>query len=212
MRTLLATLALLAATAGSVVLHPPANLAVARGALAACPVRFGDWNGSDLSFADAVLDQLKADDVLVRRYQNGPEVAWLCIVYHQHRRYGAHDPRTCYESQGYTVEELPARRIDDGTPAGLTVNAFRAVRPHDRRLVYFWWNTAGLATADVGAFRRRMALVGALENQSWGAFVRVEALVRRGQEPEAAGRLDDFAGRVARALPGVLAAPGGRGR
>src|SRR6185369_1442642 len=38
--------------------------------------------------------------------------------------------------------------------------------------------TEGLSTADVGAFRGRMAMAGALENRAWGAFVRVEALVR----------------------------------
>jgi EpsI family protein len=197
---------MLALTAGYVVLHPPADLAVGHGALAACPATFGGWNGTDLSFEDAVLDELKADDVLVRRYVLGDEVAWLTIVYHHNRRYGAHDPRVCYESQGYLVQPAGLRRVADGSPEGLQVNLFRAARGHERRLVYYWWTTSGLATADAGAWRERMALAGALDNRSWGAFVRIEVLVGRAGEARSLAALGDFAARVARTLPGVFAA------
>jgi EpsI family protein len=210
---LLAVLLLLAATATYVLLHPPLDLAAGHGALAACPAVFGGWNGTDFSFADAVLEELKADDVLVRRYVRGDEVAWLTIVYHQNRRYGSHDPRLCYESQGYAVQPLGRRYVADGSPGGLQVNVFRADRPRERRLVYYWWTTGGLVTADVGALRQRMALAGALDNRSWGAFVRVEARLGNGGQGVATSALDDFCARVARALPGVFAAaerrPGG---
>jgi EpsI family protein len=202
----LAVVLLLAATASYVLLHPPLDLAAGHGALAACPAVFGGWNGTDLSFADAVLEELKADDILVRRYVLGTQVTWLTIVYHQNRRYGSHDPRLCYESQGYMVTPLGRRRVADGSPAGLQVNVFRAVRPHERRLVYYWWTTSGLSTTDVAVMRQHMALAGALDNRSWGAFVRVETRLGDGGEPAAGSALDDFCARVARALPGVFAA------
>jgi EpsI family protein len=205
---LLAVLALLAATAAYVLLHPPPDLAVGHGALASCPAVFGGWNGMDLSFEDAVLEELKADDVLVRRYVLGDEVAWLTIVYHRNRRYGAHDPRTCYESQGYLVKPLGRRRVTTGELDGLQVNVFRADRPRERRLVYYWWTTQGLVTADVGALRQHMALAGALDNRSWGAFVRIETRMGNGGEAAATAALDDLAARVARALPGVFVAAG----
>ncbi len=202
----LAVLVLLAATAAYVRLHPPPDLAVGHGALASCPAVFGDWNGTDLSFEDAVLEELKADDVLVRRYVLGDEVAWLTIVYHQNRRYGAHDPRLCYESQGYLLAPLGLRRVADGSPDGLQVNVFRAERPRERRLVYYWWTTRGLVTADVDALRQSMALAGALDNRSWGAFVRIEMRLGKGGERVTTAALDDLTARVARALPGVFAA------
>jgi EpsI family protein len=201
---ILAVFVLLAATAAYVLLHPPADLAVGHGVLAACPATFGGWNGSDLSFTDAVLEELKADDVLVRRYARGSEVAWLTIVYHQNRRYGSHDPRLCYESQGYRVEPLGPRRVADGSAAGHPVSVFRAIRPREERLVYYWWTTTGLATTDVAALRRHMALAGVLDNRSWGAFVRVETRLGAGGEPGATAALDDFTARVARALPAVF--------
>src|SRR5688572_9689331 len=169
----LATLGLLAVTGWYVVANPPANLAVSHGALAATPASFGQWNGTELSFEDAVVDELDADDLLVRRYERGEDVVWLCIVYHRNWRYGAHDPRLCYESQGYVLDRERRLRI----AGDLEVNRFVADRARDRRVVYYWWSTEGLATADAGAFRRRMAVSGALENRSWVAFVRIEALV-----------------------------------
>jgi len=206
MKLALATYALLAATAAYVITHPPENLAAGHGVLRGCPERFGDWNGTDLSFEDAVVDELKADDLLIRRYQRGADKVWLCIVYHQNRRYGAHDPQLCYESQGYVVERPARHRLDQGGGAGLDVNRFVAERPHDRRLVYYWWTTRDLSTTDRDVFRNRMMVSGVLENRSWGAFVRVEALIR-GDSTAATGRtLDDFGVRVARELPRVFAA------
>ncbi len=195
---------LLAATAAVVQFHPPENLALGRGVLRAVPVTFGPWSGQEFSFEDAVVEELKADDLLIRRYDQGAESVWLCLVYHQNRRYGAHDPLLCYESQGYVVESPGRARVDDGSPGGIEVNTFVAVRKKERRVVWYWWTTQGLSTADVWAFRRRMTLSGTLENRSWGAFVRVESVASDGDVAAAGGRVRDFSNRVARALPGLF--------
>lgn len=202
------TVLLLGGTALYVALHPPENLAAGRGVLAHVPVTFGDWNGTELSFADAVVEELEADDLLIRRYTRGDERVWLCIVYHQNRRYGAHDPRVCYESQGWLVDPETVARVDDGRTGGLEVNRFRVDRPREQRLVYYWWSTEDLSTRDRDAFRGRMALRGALDNRSWGAFVRVETPIGRDGRAAAEARLQAFAARVAQGLPAVFAAAG----
>jgi EpsI family protein len=206
MRRLLVTIALLGTTALYVWAHPPVNLALGRGVLSAVPVAFGPWNGTDLSFEDAVIEELQPDDLLIRRYERGREVVWLCLVYHQNRRYGAHDPRVCYESQGWLIDRESEATVDDGTSHRLEVRRFVADRPTQKRLVYYWWTTKGLATPDRDAFRSRMALLGAMDNRSWGAFVRVETPIPHGDVAAAERRLQDFAAAVARALPGVLSA------
>jgi EpsI family protein len=203
------TLAMLVGTCAYVLLHPPANLAAGRGALRVVPATFGDWSGTDLTFENGVVEELRSDDLLVRRYLRGSDVVWLCVVYHQHRRYGAHDPRVCYESQGYLVRRESRARIADGSPRGLEISTFVAERPRGGRLVWYWWNTAGLATSDVAVFRRRMALNGALENRSWGAFVRIETPIVGGDEAAAARRLEDFGASVARSLPASFATAAG---
>jgi EpsI family protein len=88
----------------------------------------------------------------------------------------------------------------------MEVNRFVAERGRDRRLVYYWWLTRGMATADARAFRSRLALGGALENRSWGAFVRVEARVRDQDDARAERAAADFAARVGHALPEMFAA------
>jgi len=203
------TCVLLGATALYVGLHPPENLAAGRGVLTSVPVTFGAWNGTELSFEDAVVEELEADDLLIRRYSRGDDRVWLCIVYHQNRRYGAHDPRVCYESQGWLVDPLTVARIDDGRPGGLEVNRFTVDRPRQQRLVYYWWSTRDLTTRDREAFRGRMALLGALDNRSWGAFVRVETPIGKDGLAGAEQRLQAFAAQVALGLPAVFARAGG---
>jgi len=206
MRRFLAAVLLMGLTAAYVGLHPPANLALGRGVLRAVPAAFGPWNGTELSFEDAVVEELKADDLLIRRYQRGSQKVWLCVVYHQNRRYGAHDPLLCYESQGYLIEHRDLAHVADGSPGGLEVNTFLADRKGQRRVVWYWWTTSGLSTPDAGAFRRRMAVIGALDNRSWGAFVRIESVVADGDLDAATERVREFSTRVARDLPPVFAA------
>jgi len=184
---------------------PPENLALGRGVLKSVPAAFGPWSGTDYSFEDAVVEELKADDMLIRRYENAGQTVWLCVVYHQNKRYGAHDPQLCYDSQGFVIESEGRERVDDGTPSGLDANTFVAERQKQKRVVWYWWSTDGLSTADADAFRHRMALTGALENRSWGAFVRIETVVRDGDVPAARARVSDFSQRIARDLPGIFA-------
>jgi EpsI family protein len=204
MKAWLVTVALLTATALYVQLHPPLDLAIGRGALARCPAVFGDWNGTDLSFDQAVVEELKADDLLIRRYRRGDDLVWLCMVYHQNHRLGAHDPRVCYQSQGYLV--APGSRVTLAAGAdGLVANRFVVERRDDRRVVLYWYVTEGMNTPDADAFRARMAMRGALANRSWGAFVRVEAEVRDHDDAAAERAAEAFTSRLAVALPTMLA-------
>ena len=205
MKRFLLAVALLAATVGYEVLNPPVNLAIARGVLKRVPQSFGPWRGTELGFDDAVNEELKADDVLIRRYDDGARSVWLCLVFHQNKRYGAHDPHLCSVSQGFLLEREGHAHVDDGTPGGIEVNTFVAERKHTRRVIWYWWTTRGLTTVDAGAFRQRMALLGALDNRSWGSFVRVESVARDGDMAAATARVSEFASRVARALPAVFA-------
>lgn len=196
---------LLALTAAAVVLTPPVDLSAGHGLLRAVPLQFGPWTGTDSEFEQAVVDELQADDLLIRRYRDGDRGVWLCLVYHQNRRYGSHDPLLCYTSQGYRVSGAGRAVVDDSTATGLTVNTCVAARGGERRVVWYWWTTRGLSTADPNAFRSRMAFVGALENRSWGTFVRVESVVHEDGEAAATERVREFAALVARRLPALFA-------
>lgn len=205
MKTFFAAALLLAATAVSVLLTPPVDLAAGQGILRGVPAEFGPWKGTDSAFEDAVVEELSADDLLIRRYVDGSKSVWLCLVYHQNRRYGSHDPLLCYTSQGYAITDAGRARVDDGSPSGLVVNTCLAEHRDDTRVVWYWWTTEGLSTGDVGAFRSRLAMLGALENRSWGTFVRVESVLREDGIEGATARVREFSGIVARELPAVFA-------
>jgi EpsI family protein len=204
-KTFAAALLMLAVTAASVVLTPPVDLAAGHGILRAVPQEFGPWKGTDSEFERAVVEELRADDLLIRRYRDGEKSVWLCLVYHQNRRYGSHDPLLCYTSQGFAIARTGRARVDDGSPEGLTVNTCVAERGADSRVVWYWWTTEGLSTGDPGAFRSRMAMLGALDNRSWGTFVRVESVLRDDGVEGATERVREFAGRLARDLPAMFA-------
>lgn len=157
-----------------------------------------------MAFEETVVDELRADDILIRRYERADRTGWLCIIYHQNRRYGAHDPLVCYESQGFVLRDEGHRELRVPGAEPIVVNTFIAERRGRERLVWYWWTTDGLTTADANRFRGRMALLGALENRSWGAFVRVEMIVGEGGMALAERDLEDFATQVAAGLPAVF--------
>ena len=200
-----ATCLLMLGSAVMVWLQPPIDLEAGRGLLRQVPQQFGAWKGIELSFDETVVDDLRADDILIRRYESGEQVAWLCVVYHQNRRYGAHDPLVCYESQGFVLREEGHRAVRRAGAPPILANAFLADRRGRQRLVWYWWTTDGLTTSDASRFRGRMALLGALENRSWGAFVRVEMIVGPEGREAAERALEDFAAQVASEMPAIFA-------
>ncbi len=207
------TMLMLLGSAATVWLQPPVDLEAGRGLLRQVPHAFGSWKGVELQFEETVVDELRADDILIRRYEQGEQIAWLCVVYHQNRRYGAHDPLVCYESQGFVLGEEGHREVKRPGAEPMVVNTFVADRRGRERLVWYWWTTDGLTTSDANRFRGRMAILGALENRSWGAFVRVEMIVGAGGREQAEASLEEFATLVATEMPTVFArARNGSGR
>jgi EpsI family protein len=70
------------------------------------PLEVGDWVGEDFFFDENVLDVLKADNMVSRRYvdSRGREV-WLFIGYWKSQKYGAqpHSPLHCLPGSGWNI-------------------------------------------------------------------------------------------------------------
>jgi EpsI family protein len=196
-------IAMLAATAVYVFMNPPAKLALGADTLSIFPRGFGEWTSTDLEFSEVVYDELAADGTLVREYRRGEESpVWFIIIYHENRRYGAHDPMVCYRAQGWDVE-------DEGTIAltrrSGSFDANWALVSEDGRdrLALYWWYTAGdLATGDRDSFMARMAASGIRSNITFGAFMRASTDVHDGDVESARARLREFS---EDALPHVAA-------
>lgn len=202
-RAMIATsLVVLGLLAGYVVLLPPSRASATR--LELCPREILGLSGTDTPAEQRVLDDLAPDALLMRTYQapDSPPV-WLVIVYHENARLGAHDPRLCYRSQGFMLQELPAETLETGL-GPVPVQRFLATRgTRIERVSYFWYTSGERAMAEVKAFRDDMFFQGLRSNRSFGAFVRVSTVV--GADPGSAEALvDGFITMVAPVLPRIF--------
>jgi len=189
-----AAVALLGAAALYVRMNPPQRLTLGEESLAAFPATVGDWRSEDLEFEDAVYQELEADATLVRRYtRDDGATVWFVVVFHQNDRYGAHDPVVCYTAHGWKVTDrgtLPLRRA----AGGIDAQWIRLRAGDAERLALYWWYTAGdLATGDRDEFMARMASSGIRSNTTFGAFMRVSAVVENGDLAAAQALAREFA-------------------
>jgi EpsI family protein len=173
--SVLASLVILTGLAGYVVFCPPTRIAGTR--LATCPMSLAGLPGTQLGLEQAVLDDLDPDDYLVRRYDRADGLpVWLVIVYFQNARLGAHDPKLCYRSQGFRLEDLPSGTIESSA-GPLLYMRFRAIRgARKERVLCFWYTAGGTAVAEVKGWRDKMFFQGLRNNRSFGAFVRISTL------------------------------------
>jgi EpsI family protein len=175
------------------------------------PVLAG-WRGQDTPLDSISVEVLQPDVSLMRRYDGpGGAPAWLCVVYHQNNKYGAHDVPVCYISQGYSKRDLGRARIrrPDGTE--FEVNRLVAGKPRDTRLVYYWFAIGDRFFAKAGEFRRAQMISGLLRNRSEGALVRIETPVIGGDIEGAEARLQDLGRRLLVHLPAAFSGGGARG-
>lgn len=172
------------------------------------PSAFPGWQGRDVEADAQSVEILQPDGILMRRYEDaGGRQAWLCVVYHQNNKYGAHDVPVCYTSQGYVKKALNLEEVPLG--AGLlTVNRLLASKVSETRIVYYWFAIGGRYFADAGEFRRAQMISGLVRNRSHGALVRLETRVEGDDVAAADTRLRDLARRVAADLPRAFSRSG----
>lgn len=193
-----ATLVLLAALAGYVLAFPPGEVGVTY--LDQCPMQLAGLPGTDLDLEQTVLDDLRPDGILSRRYDRPDGVpVWLVIVYFENARTRAHDPQLCYRSQGFQVTDLPELPVDTALGT-IPLQVFEAKRgARTEKVSHFWYTAGQTAIGEMQAFRDNMFLQGLLKNRSFGAFVRISTL-----ETSRPGEADLVIEAFTRELAGLL--------
>jgi len=181
---------------------PPRSVAESR--LQDFPKIFLDMQSKDLTASQMVLEDLSPADILLRSYTRPTgEPIWLVIIFFENARWGAHDPRLCYVSQGFEVGEDRTETVPAQDGATMDVSSFIARLGERSESVLSWWYVPGTgATSDQKTFRRLLMLEGMRRNASYGAFVRISTPAER-----SGGELDilkRFAGAVARQLPDLI--------
>jgi EpsI family protein len=169
------------------------------------PIELLGLPGEDVPVAQAVLDDLESDDLLIRRYNRADgQPVWVVVIYFMNARRGGHDPQLCYRSQGYRVQPLPLLSVPlEGRT--FAAEQFLAERTGRKERVALFWHTPRKGeTEDVGRYRRDLFWQGLWHNASYGVFVRVSTLDSGDGQAEEWNRR--FAAEVASRLPGLIRA------
>lgn len=160
------------------------------------PVELGRWQArQDTSLEPGILDQLKVDDYLMRRYvHDSGQSLWLYVGYWATQRKGAevHSPKNCLPGAGW--EPVEATRITiglSGPQRSITVNRYVVQKDQRTQVVLYWYQAHGRAIA--GEVDAKIELVrGAIgQNRTDGALVRVSSVVS-GNPKETTERLIEY--------------------
>jgi len=116
----LSVLLLIGMGAERLTFQPPSDAAAfharVRTAAERIPMRIGDWEGQDVSVPYDVLDRLRPNVLISRRYENpadGRPVTLLLVQCEDARLLAGHFPPTCYHNEGFA--ELSAEPRDWAT-------------------------------------------------------------------------------------------------
>lgn len=140
------------------------------------PASVGQWKlQSQPRMTDDILGVLKADDYLLRIYQNPQGVqAQFFIAYYRSQRAGEtmHSPKNCLPGSGW--EPVQSDMIAfPAAPSGTVINRYVVEKEGDRDLVLYWYQAHGRIIA----------------SEYWGKFYLVWDAMRMGRRDGAIVRV-----------------------
>jgi EpsI family protein len=146
------------------------------------PMRIGSWQGRESALlSDAILEQLRPTDYLMRRYQ-GPagQDLWLYVGYWETQREGAqiHSPKNCLPGGGWQPLEASVVPVPvNGRADPIPVNRYVLQKGADELLVAYWFQAEGEPVAN--ELKAKIALVrnSIFRHRSDGAIVRISTPV-----------------------------------
>lgn len=139
------------------------------------PTIIGDWVGHDTPLPDMVMDSLKPDAVLSRRYVNseGDSVDFLVLAGSSMESF--HDPHLCFPSQGFVI--FGEKPVDYEVMPKHIVNAFELNYTNKLEGVHgqslYWYRTPYGTTRSIGMLRLSLGasrLFGTAQKQAF--FIR----------------------------------------
>jgi len=179
---------LLSASYYTLFVYEPKNSSETANILKMFPEKIGEWKATeDIKLDPSTITALEPSSLVFRKYENKNNTpVWLCIVYHQNDRWGAHDPQICYKSQGWNLFNYGGRYETTKIPLGgidHEINRFYVEKEGMREMVLYWWFGAkGKQMASRFDQIFNMVYTGIFYGYIESGFVRVSIPLRAGKE------------------------------
>lgn len=170
------------------------------------PMQIGDYQGREDSFPQSVYDELQADLHVYRQYAapDGRALS-LYIGYYGTAKGGrtGHNPFACLPGAGWgIVDRGTVKAYPSYAPGGVDLNYVVAAKDGVKTVMLHWYQTRGdkvLATGFQQNVDRFVSRV--LYNRNDGAFVQVNAVVKKDDIPASKDTILEFGSTVLEILP-----------
>jgi len=112
------------------------------------PQQVGDWKFSgNVPMDEISYKALNPQALIFRQYTNSNgESITLVVVFHENQRWGAHDVKVCYETQGWSTikrNAIEKQKIQFKTRVNVTANKIEMENSSKKQTVVYWWFTQG---------------------------------------------------------------------
>jgi EpsI family protein len=149
---------------------------VPREPLSSIPKSFEGWKSADQAFPTEVLENLRVDEYLMRRFTKGYDSVWLYIGYYKSQKEGAmpHSPRQCYPGSGFNPikNDVVSIPVKYSGVRELRPNRYVFAKGAEREIVIYWYQSRGRIIANEYAEKLYLIRDAILRNRSDGALVR----------------------------------------
>ena len=140
------------------------------------PVVVGShWQGTDESLDSDVMAVLKADDVLMRRYERyDKSLLWMFVSYYRSQRTGTtyHSPMNCLPGSGWTIAERQETPLSIGQQS-LVVNRVLIKKGLHQQLIVYWYQDRGRIITSEYLAKAYLLWDAMVRRRTDGALVRI---------------------------------------
>jgi EpsI family protein len=133
-------------------------------------------NGGDIPLSDTIVEALKLDDYVFRRYINGTDIVTLYIgYYYSGQKIGAaHDPLVCFPGQGWQLSEQKKGNVII-KENDLSVNYSKMVASKDgiKEYLIYWYQANDKTLTSTFEQKISLFISQLFNNKQDNAFIRI---------------------------------------
>ncbi len=140
------------------------------------PMKFGDWESTDIPLKESDYAILETRNLIMRDYKNlaRGESVNLYIIYSSDNRKALHPPEICYTGGGAgTILEKGVVALD----SGFKVNKFIIENQSFAQMVVYWFKSGELSTYSYIKQQLKTMLDRLMQKKTAGAMIRISTAI-----------------------------------